>query len=88
MVLPRSTLSRSLGNMRKILFASSERCRHSSHFRACSESQKYQSIGPSRSLNMSFIAARLQHQWHHERVRRRFIVLAISKIPTLWQACR
>ena len=71
MVLPRSALSRSLGNMRRILFALSERCRHSSQFRACSESQKYQSIGPSRNLNMSFIAARLQHQWHHERVRRR-----------------
>ena len=45
---------------------------HSSQFRACSESQKYQSIGPSRSLNMSFIAARLQHQWHQEHVSRRY----------------
>ena len=57
--------------MRRTLFAFTERCRHSSQFRACSESQKYQSIGPSRSLNMSFIAARLQHHQHHERVKRR-----------------
>jgi len=57
--------------MRRSRFASTELCRCSSQSSACSESQKYQSSGPSRSLNRSCIAARLQHQRHHERVKRR-----------------
>lgn len=53
--------------MRRTVFIAREACRCSSQSSACSASQKYQSIGPSRSLYMFFIMLRLQHHQQQDR---------------------